>query len=125
MVMDKACDTESVLRASSQPEPIGKITLQASPSNTGPWSDFRLQSRAATAPLHNSIITIMADVTFHLFVRLPVEIRRIIYLLATPQRIVFMQEETEDRDDFFEHYRERVREQGVQPSLGYFAHLWR
>ncbi|KAL7629162.1 hypothetical protein AAE478_000681 [Parahypoxylon ruwenzoriense] len=64
--------------------------------------------------------------TFHSFPLLPAEIRRAIYLFATPPRIVHVQEDWEDEDEFMAWFCDsgpaRVK---VPSSLAYFAHLWR
>ncbi|KAI1408465.1 hypothetical protein F5Y13DRAFT_172518 [Hypoxylon sp. FL1857] len=87
---------------------------------------------------------------FHLFPLLPFELRREIYILATPPRIVHVREswDFEDHDDFmqfyhesgssyddskqayaFEKFQERYRNETLKvklhPDLAYFARNWR
>ncbi|KAH8676393.1 hypothetical protein BGZ60DRAFT_525842 [Tricladium varicosporioides] len=59
--------------------------------------------------------------------RLPYEIRREIYLLATQPRFVEIKEHTEQEfDDFVEDFKSRpLQIQGLHPSLAFFAHNWR
>ncbi|XDG06977.1 hypothetical protein ABKA04_006592 [Annulohypoxylon sp. FPYF3050] len=64
--------------------------------------------------------------SFHLFPRLPVELRRKIYLLATPSRIVHLRENTESRRRF--RGRRRFidyKKVELHPSLSYFADEFR
>ncbi|KAK2758230.1 hypothetical protein FQN54_004074 [Arachnomyces sp. PD_36] len=61
---------------------------------------------------------------FHLFPKLPPEIRIHIYLLATPPRIVHVQEETEDWELFEERFSTTPVQFKLHPSIAYFAHNW-
>ncbi|KAI1140522.1 hypothetical protein F5Y05DRAFT_378698 [Hypoxylon sp. FL0543] len=89
--------------------------------------------------------------TFHLFSWLPFELRREIYILATPPRIVHVREswDIEDHEDLarfchenrypnddeskvayvFKKFRERYQNETLKtklhPDLAYFAHNWR
>ncbi|KAI0523690.1 hypothetical protein F5B22DRAFT_633818 [Xylaria bambusicola] len=63
--------------------------------------------------------------SFHQFVALPFELRRMIYLLASPPRFVHVLEETEDRDDFEERFRTSLVPIQLRPSIAYFARHWR
>ncbi|ODH51490.1 hypothetical protein GX48_02358 [Paracoccidioides brasiliensis] len=69
--------------------------------------------------------------TFYPFPRFPPEILRIIYLLATPPRYVFVNEhpkpDSDSYGDFYESFDTRVPIPGnltIHPSLAYFAHNW-
>ncbi|KAI0833135.1 hypothetical protein F5Y06DRAFT_290208 [Hypoxylon sp. FL0890] len=81
---------------------------------------------------------------FHLFPLLPFELRQEIYILATPPRIVHVQEswDLEDHDDckeinlegtrlayafvkFKERYQKEMLKAKLHPDLAYFAHNWR
>ncbi|RYP15736.1 hypothetical protein DL767_010291 [Monosporascus sp. MG133] len=66
----------------------------------------------------------MARQNFHLFPELPPEIRHYIYLLATPPRIVHVQEETEHREPFEETFLTTPVQLELHPSIAYFAHNW-
>ncbi|KAI1082150.1 hypothetical protein F5B20DRAFT_24104 [Whalleya microplaca] len=60
------------------------------------------------------------------FLSLPPEIRREIYILATPPRIVDIQEEAEeDGDEFEDRFSRDWPQLRLSPSLTYFAHNWR
>lgn len=63
--------------------------------------------------------------SFPLFLRLPFELRRMIYLFASPPRFVHIREETEDWDDFRERVRTTPLQLQLHPSLAYFARHWR
>jgi len=72
--------------------------------------------------------------SFSLFCRFPFEIRRHIYLLATPPRFVYVWELPDFCDDdyspwdnFVEHLGrpETIASLKLHPSLTYFAHNWR
>lgn len=65
----------------------------------------------------------MAPDTFHCFGLLPLELRRHIYLLATPSRIVHVKEKTEDRDEFNERFNATFK-LDLDPSLTYFSYNW-
>ncbi|KAI0886984.1 uncharacterized protein GGS22DRAFT_119910 [Annulohypoxylon maeteangense] len=71
------------------------------------------------------------ETTFHLFDHLPPEIRREIYILATPPRVVYVKEVGKDSDawqDRCDEFKETCRTTPVQfrlhPDLTYFAHNW-
>ncbi|KAH6666017.1 hypothetical protein B0J14DRAFT_660150 [Halenospora varia] len=61
------------------------------------------------------------------FRRLPFEIRREIYLLATEPRFVEVKEHIEQEfDDFVEEFKSQpLQIQSLHPSLTYFAHNWK
>ncbi|KAI1080131.1 hypothetical protein F5B20DRAFT_540890 [Whalleya microplaca] len=68
---------------------------------------------------------------FCLFGLLPLEIRRIIYILATPPRVVHVTEDGHDTDDWHRRYDEfakACRDMSVHfklhPDIAYFAHNW-
>ncbi|KAI1428376.1 hypothetical protein F5Y12DRAFT_733417 [Xylaria sp. FL1777] len=63
--------------------------------------------------------------SFHQFSLLPFELRRIIYLLASPARFVHVREEHEDRDEFEERFRTTSVPIKLHPSIAYFARNWR
>ncbi|KAI4863273.1 hypothetical protein F4820DRAFT_378296 [Hypoxylon rubiginosum] len=79
------------------------------------------------------------EVHFHLFRLLPPELRRKIYILATPPRVVLVQEDRcddgcEHEDELecyetFQAFAERCRTTPVHfklhPDIAYFAHNWR
>ncbi|KAM0421082.1 hypothetical protein ACHAPT_011153 [Fusarium lateritium] len=68
----------------------------------------------------------MALTQFQLFRFLPLELRREIYLLATPPRVVHVQEEVEeDYDDFCERLHTTVNPIRLGSSLKHFAFNWR
>lgn len=68
----------------------------------------------------------MALVTFHLFPLLPLEIRREIYMLATPPRIVQVEEYFEEEwEDFKEEFLTAPARLTLDPSLAHFAFNWR
>ncbi|OTB11614.1 hypothetical protein K445DRAFT_26333 [Daldinia sp. EC12] len=63
--------------------------------------------------------------TFHLFPSLPPEIRREVFLLATPPRIVQLQQRHEILEDFLERFRNlNPWDIELHPSLAYFARNW-
>lgn len=66
----------------------------------------------------------MALETFNFFQRLPFDLRREIYILATPPRVVHVQEDAQDPDQFEEQFRERANLH-INPDLAYFAPNWR
>ncbi|RDW78809.1 2EXR domain-containing protein [Aspergillus mulundensis] len=66
----------------------------------------------------------MASTTFHAFGLLPPEIRREIYMLATPPRVVHIQEEAQSEQSFEEQFRQRL-DIRVHPDLVHFAPIWR
>ncbi|KAL2825576.1 hypothetical protein BDW59DRAFT_145996 [Aspergillus cavernicola] len=62
---------------------------------------------------------------FHIFHLLPFDLRREIYMLATPPRVVHVQEEvTMDEEEFKEHLNTRINLH-PNPDLAYFAPNWR
>ncbi|KAF4465603.1 hypothetical protein FALBO_7549 [Fusarium albosuccineum] len=78
----------------------------------------------------------MALTQFHLFRQLPLELRREIYLLATPPRIVHVQEGKRDEDDYegeyedeYDEFADKLRTNPVHikldKSLLHFAFNWR
>ncbi|KAI1118884.1 hypothetical protein F5Y14DRAFT_398054 [Nemania sp. NC0429] len=67
----------------------------------------------------------MAPGSFHQFTSLPYEIRSMIYLFATPLRIVHIQEDHEDREEFEERFRTKPVQLKLHPSISYFARNWR
>ncbi|KAI0974375.1 hypothetical protein F4678DRAFT_422431 [Xylaria arbuscula] len=67
----------------------------------------------------------MAPDSFHLFTSLPFELRRMIYLLASPPRFVHVREDIEDWEDFEERFRTTVVQIKLHPSIAYFARNWR
>ncbi|KAI0404270.1 hypothetical protein F4802DRAFT_607535 [Xylaria palmicola] len=67
----------------------------------------------------------MAPDSFHQFPLLPFELRRMIYLLASPPRFVHVQEALEDREAFKERLRTTPAQLHLHPSIAYFAHNWR
>ncbi|KAF5670485.1 hypothetical protein FHETE_4392 [Fusarium heterosporum] len=66
----------------------------------------------------------MALQEFHLFSQLPREIRSMIYMLATPPRVVHIQERTENYNSFVRSWNERQRLVGIDPALMHFARNW-
>jgi hypothetical protein len=66
----------------------------------------------------------MATETVPLFSSLPLEIRRKIYMLATPPRIVHVQEVPEDQEAFEEKFETMPVQLKLDPSLAYFAFNW-
>ncbi|EEH41721.2 hypothetical protein PAAG_03284 [Paracoccidioides lutzii Pb01] len=82
-------------------------------------------------PLQSDEKSMSSFETFYPFPRFPPEIRRIIYLLATPPRYVFVNEypkpDSDSYGDFCESFDTRVPIPGnltIHPSLAYFAHNW-
>ncbi|KAI3325237.1 hypothetical protein HD806DRAFT_492388 [Xylariaceae sp. AK1471] len=69
--------------------------------------------------------SIMAVNSFHQFPFLPPELRRIIYLLASPPRFVPVLEEHEDREAFEERFRTTPVQLELHPNITYFARNWR
>ncbi|KAI0416918.1 hypothetical protein F5X98DRAFT_171096 [Xylaria grammica] len=67
----------------------------------------------------------MAPDSFHQFTALPFELRRMIYLLASPPRFVRVKEAQEDWDDFEEKFRTTIVPIKLHPSTAYFACNWR
>jgi hypothetical protein len=67
----------------------------------------------------------MATETFPLFSSLPLELRRKIYMLATPPRIVPVQEVSENHEEFEERFRTTPVQLKLDPSLTHFAFNWR
>ncbi|KAF4979106.1 hypothetical protein FZEAL_4596 [Fusarium zealandicum] len=68
----------------------------------------------------------MALTTFHLFPLLPLELREEIYILATPPRIVHIQEDCEQYyEEFEEKLRTKPHQTNLHPSLTAFAFNWR
>ncbi|KAF4993602.1 hypothetical protein FGRMN_6320 [Fusarium graminum] len=66
----------------------------------------------------------MALQEFHLFPRVPRELRSMIYMLATPPRVVHIQERTEDYDNFIASWNARRRLIEIDPALMHFARNW-
>ncbi|KAL2814653.1 hypothetical protein BJX63DRAFT_420757 [Aspergillus granulosus] len=62
--------------------------------------------------------------TFHVFHKLPFDIRREIYMLATPPHVVHVQEQSQDEEEFKDSLRTKVNLQ-LNPDLVYFAPNWR
>ncbi|OTB03186.1 hypothetical protein M426DRAFT_321978 [Hypoxylon sp. CI-4A] len=70
--------------------------------------------------------------TFHLFPFLPLEIRRAIYILATPPRVVLVEEKdgpgSEEWEDRIDEFRERCWTTfgpfNLHPEIACFAHNW-
>ncbi|KAL2827896.1 hypothetical protein BJY01DRAFT_228786 [Aspergillus pseudoustus] len=62
--------------------------------------------------------------TFSIFYLLPYDIRREIYVLATPPRIVHIQEDAEGREEFKATLRTKLNLR-LNPDLTYFAPNWR
>ncbi|KAI1455124.1 hypothetical protein F4805DRAFT_290305 [Annulohypoxylon moriforme] len=86
-------------------------------------------------PIIDSQCTILEDeaneTKFHLFGLLPPELRREIYILATPPRVVCVREvgfESDAWNDKFDEFWETCRTTPIQfslhPDLTYFAHTW-
>ncbi|KAI0486542.1 hypothetical protein F4859DRAFT_470685 [Xylaria cf. heliscus] len=67
----------------------------------------------------------MAPDTFHQFAFLPFELRRMIYLFASPPRFVHVREHHEDREAFEERFRTTPVQLTLHPSIAYFARNWR
>lgn len=67
----------------------------------------------------------MATKSFSFFSSLPLELRREIYMLATPPRIVHVQEEPEDQEDFEETFGTMPVQLKLDPALAHFAFNWR
>ncbi|KAH8422523.1 2EXR domain-containing protein [Aspergillus melleus] len=67
----------------------------------------------------------MALQSFHLFPSLPTEIRRMIYIFATPPRVVRIKGVAEDKDEFLRNLNTIAFERRLCPSLTHFAHHWR
>ncbi|KAI0910465.1 hypothetical protein F4823DRAFT_589693 [Ustulina deusta] len=67
----------------------------------------------------------MAPDSFHQFASLPLELRWMIYILASPPRFVHVQEETEDWEYFEERFRTTIVQIKLHPSIAYFARHWR
>ncbi|KAI0135178.1 hypothetical protein F4814DRAFT_400103 [Daldinia grandis] len=68
----------------------------------------------------------MAINAFYLFPCLPPEIRREVFLLATPPRMVHILQRQESIEDFLERFNNLVPWQvELHPSLSYFAQNWR
>ncbi|KAF5023221.1 hypothetical protein F66182_4729 [Fusarium sp. NRRL 66182] len=67
----------------------------------------------------------MALTEFQLFPNLPVELRREIYLLATPPRFVCLEEHTEGYRAFRRRLRDPSNQVTLDPSLAYFSCYWR
>ncbi|KAI0007181.1 hypothetical protein F4779DRAFT_523787 [Xylariaceae sp. FL0662B] len=67
----------------------------------------------------------MSDVVFSRFAFFPPEIRRYIYLLATPPRVVEIQERAEDYHDFRDRFKRDWPQLRLSPSIAYFARHWR
>ncbi|KAL5342993.1 hypothetical protein BJX70DRAFT_355380 [Aspergillus crustosus] len=61
--------------------------------------------------------------TFEYFLRLPFDIRREIYMLATPPRVVHVKE-LNDKEQFDVRFNKRINLR-VSPDLAYFAPNWR
>ncbi|KAH8164289.1 hypothetical protein CIB48_g3969 [Xylaria polymorpha] len=67
----------------------------------------------------------MAPDSFHQFAFLPFELRRMIYLFASPPRFVHVKEHPEDHEAFEERFRTTPVQLKLHPSIAYFAHNWR
>ncbi|RYP66341.1 hypothetical protein DL771_007847 [Monosporascus sp. 5C6A] len=68
----------------------------------------------------------MVPTKFHLFPSLPLELRQKIYMLATAPRVVHIQECTkEEYDDFVEAFCMTPVQVKLDPTLAYFAFIWR
>ncbi|PLB46610.1 hypothetical protein P170DRAFT_466064 [Aspergillus steynii IBT 23096] len=67
----------------------------------------------------------MTHQTFHFFPALPPEIRRTIYILATPPRVVHIQEVSEDEKTFLAELKIAPFRRTLCPSLTHFALHWR
>ncbi|KAI1203048.1 hypothetical protein F5X97DRAFT_318643 [Nemania serpens] len=67
----------------------------------------------------------MASASFHQFTSLPLELRSMIYLLATPPRFVHVRECHEDREEFEERFRTTPVQLQLHPSIPYFVRNWR
>ncbi|KAI0438780.1 hypothetical protein F4803DRAFT_533832 [Xylaria telfairii] len=67
----------------------------------------------------------MAPDSFHQFAFLPFELRRMIYLFASPPRFVYVKEHHEDHEEFEERCRTTPVQLKLHPSITYFAHNWR
>ncbi|KAL4788009.1 hypothetical protein BJX76DRAFT_353564 [Aspergillus varians] len=66
----------------------------------------------------------MALKTFHLFCNLPFDLRREIYMMATPPRVVHIQEDAQDEEEFKEQFQRRIKIR-LNSDLAYFAPNWR
>lgn len=66
----------------------------------------------------------MATKTVSFSSSLPLELRRKIYMLATPPRIVHVQEYPEDREEFEETLRTTPVQSKLDPTLAHFAFNW-
>ncbi|KAL4957798.1 hypothetical protein BDW69DRAFT_191406 [Aspergillus filifer] len=62
--------------------------------------------------------------SFHYFCALPFDIRREIYLFATPPRVVHIKEDAQEPEEFQEHFRQRV-DHRLNPDLAHFVPNWR
>ena len=69
---------------------------------------------------HAYVAAMVLD-SFHPFLSLPFELRRMIYLHASPPRFVHVREHTEDKDAFEERFRTTVAQIKLHPSIAYFA----
>ncbi|KAF4435374.1 hypothetical protein F53441_13527 [Fusarium austroafricanum] len=67
----------------------------------------------------------MAPDFFHQFMKLPPELRREIYLLATPARVVHIKEHEEYHSSFIMRHYKRAQQLKLDPSLSHFACNWR
>ncbi|KAL4800932.1 hypothetical protein BDV19DRAFT_352366 [Aspergillus venezuelensis] len=62
--------------------------------------------------------------SFHSFCTLPFDIRREIYMFATPPRVVHIREDAQDPEEFQKHFKQRV-DHRLNPDLAHFAPDWR
>ncbi|KAI8954197.1 hypothetical protein F4801DRAFT_49963 [Xylaria longipes] len=67
----------------------------------------------------------MARDSFHQFAFLPLELRQMIYLFASPPRFVHVKEHHEDQEAFKERFRTTPVQLKLHPSIAYFARNWR
>lgn len=67
----------------------------------------------------------MASNTFHYFRLLPFDVRREIYLLATPPRLVHVQEHAQPKEEFLQHFKQSLNIPNLNPDIAYFAPNWR
>ncbi|KAI1103394.1 hypothetical protein F4804DRAFT_232366 [Jackrogersella minutella] len=81
--------------------------------------------------MNHAELTFMSDHGFRFFPLLPPEIRREIYILATPTRVVHVEEDGYDTDAWrnrFREFKETCRTTLIQfklhPDIAYFAHTW-
>ncbi|KAJ2900968.1 uncharacterized protein MKZ38_002203 [Zalerion maritima] len=74
------------------------------------------------APSHPP--TTATESTFPRFTSLPPELRAKIYWLATPPRVVHVQEAAEDEEQFYRWHGDSVLSRTVDPSLAHFSHNW-